>query len=60
MVLVPSAIHLEYFHDHVRIESLLFDGVLKPVNGELVPDLARSGLGLKVHHRDLSKYEAIK
>ncbi len=36
---VPSAIHLEYFHDHVRIENLLFDGVVKPVNGELVPDL---------------------
>lgn len=55
---VPSAIHLEYFHDHVRIESLLFDGVVKPVEGELVPDLARWGLGLKVRHRDLSKYEA--
>ncbi|HEY6443895.1 MAG TPA: enolase C-terminal domain-like protein, partial [Candidatus Acidoferrales bacterium] len=55
---VPSAIHLEYFHDHVRIENLLFDGVVKPVNGKLVPDLARSGLGLKVRRRDLSKYEA--
>jgi len=55
---VPSAIHLEYFHDHVRIENLLFDGVVKPMNGELVPDLARSGLGLEIRHRDLPKYEA--
>ena len=23
--------HLEYFHDHVRVERLLFDGVLEPV-----------------------------
>ena len=30
--------HLEYFADHVRIESLLFDGVLEPVDGALRPD----------------------
>src|SRR5205085_7420440 len=30
--LVPFR-HLEYFHDHVRIEHLLFDGALTPVNG---------------------------
>ena len=25
--------HLEYFADHIRIESMLFDGVLEPVDG---------------------------
>jgi L-alanine-DL-glutamate epimerase-like enolase superfamily enzyme len=30
--------HIEWFHDHVRIERMLFDGVLTPVDGRLVPD----------------------
>ena len=54
----PSAIHLEYFHDHVRIENMLFDGFEKPRNGELVPDLARPGLGLDIRRDAVSKYEA--
>ena len=53
-----SAIHLEYFHDHVRIENLLFDGVAKPQNGELVPDLTRYGLGLEIRRADAAKYAA--
>jgi L-alanine-DL-glutamate epimerase-like enolase superfamily enzyme len=40
--------HLEYFHDHVRIESMLFDGVLQPDAGALRPDRARPGLGLEL------------
>ncbi len=55
---VPSAIHLEFFHDHVRIENLLFDGVAKPTNGELSPDLTQAGLGLLPRRTELSKYEA--
>jgi len=54
----PSAIHLEYFHDHVRIENMLFDGFEKPRDGELVPDLARPGLGLDIRRDAVSKYEA--
>jgi L-alanine-DL-glutamate epimerase-like enolase superfamily enzyme len=38
--------HLEYFHDHVRIEHELFDGVLEPEDGMLKPDLSRPGNGL--------------
>ncbi|HWB67185.1 MAG TPA: enolase C-terminal domain-like protein [Mycobacteriales bacterium] len=39
--------HLEYFHDHVRIESMLFDGVLAPEpGGVLRPDRSRPGHGL--------------
>src|SRR5581483_4630327 len=40
--------HLEYFHDHQRIEQMFFDGVLTPVHGNLHPDLSRPGLGLEL------------
>jgi len=43
---VPNLRHLEYFHDHVRIEALLFDGTLDPAGGALVPDRSRPGHGL--------------
>jgi L-alanine-DL-glutamate epimerase-like enolase superfamily enzyme len=46
--------HLEYFHDHVRIESLLFDGVLSPEGGALCPDPSRPGLGLELR-RDVAE-----
>jgi len=39
--------HVEWFHDHVRIERMLFDGGLEPVAGRLVPDRARLGHGLR-------------
>ena len=35
---VPNLRHLEYFHDHARIESMLFDGALDPSGGSLRPD----------------------
>ena len=53
---VPKAIHLEYFHDHVRIENVLFDGAESPKNGELRPNLARPGLGLELRRGTLSRY----
>ncbi len=48
--------HLEYFHDHVRIEQMLFDGALVPVDGELRPDLTRPGLGLELKRADAARY----
>ena len=48
--------HLEYFHDHARIEHMLFDGVLTPVHGTLQPDLSRPGLGLTFKHADAERY----
>jgi L-alanine-DL-glutamate epimerase-like enolase superfamily enzyme len=52
--------HLEYFHDHVRIEGLAFDGVLSPEpDGVLRPDRSRPGLGLDVRHADLEPYRTI-
>ena len=32
---IPNLRHLEYFHDHVRIEQLLFAGALPPSEGLL-------------------------
>jgi L-alanine-DL-glutamate epimerase-like enolase superfamily enzyme len=49
--------HLEYFHDHIRIERIAFDGVLEPQpGGVLRPDRSRPGLGLEVKHADLEQY----
>jgi L-alanine-DL-glutamate epimerase-like enolase superfamily enzyme len=48
--------HLEYFHDHTRIESMLFDGVLTPQGGALRPALDRAGTGLAVKWPDAEKY----
>jgi L-alanine-DL-glutamate epimerase-like enolase superfamily enzyme len=50
--------HLEYFHDHVRIESMLFDGVLRPVDGALVPDRTRTGHGLELKRADAQRFAA--
>lgn len=50
-------VHLEYFHDHVRIEHLLFDGTLSPAGGALVPDLDRPGNGLELRHQDARRYQ---
>lgn len=54
---LAPARHVEYFHDHARIERMLFDGFLEPVAGALAPDLSRSGLGLEFKHTDAAKYE---
>jgi len=48
--------HLEYFHDHVRIEHLLFDGCLEPRDGMLVPDRSRPGLGLTLREADAEQW----
>jgi L-alanine-DL-glutamate epimerase-like enolase superfamily enzyme len=48
--------HIEYFHDHVRIEHMLFDGALAPVQGALHPDLSRPGMGLTFRHADAARY----
>lgn len=50
--------HLEYFHDHVRIESMLFEGVRQPVNGQLSPDLSCPGLGLELKKADAQRFAA--
>ena len=51
-----DAVHLEYFHDHVRIERMLFDGALEPVDGALVPAMDRPGFGLTFKAADAKAY----
>jgi L-alanine-DL-glutamate epimerase-like enolase superfamily enzyme len=48
--------HMEYFHDHVRIEQMFFDGTLSPIDGELTPDLSRPGMGLTFKRADAERY----
>ena len=48
--------HAEYFHDHVRIENMLFDGVPQPEDGALNPDLSRPGMGLELKRSDAEKF----
>jgi L-alanine-DL-glutamate epimerase-like enolase superfamily enzyme len=48
--------HVEYFHDHVRIEQMLFDGAPTPVDGVLRPDRSRPGLGLEFKRSDAARY----
>jgi L-alanine-DL-glutamate epimerase-like enolase superfamily enzyme len=52
----PEFRHAEYFHDHVRIAHLLFDGVPEPVDGCLRPDPSRPGLGLELKRRDAERW----
>lgn len=50
--------NLEYFHDHVRIERMLFDGLPQLINGELRPDLSRPGFGLELKRAEAEKLAA--
>ena len=48
--------HVEYFHDHVRIDQLLFDGILEPKDGTLQPDRSRPGHGMTLKAADAERY----
>lgn len=50
--------HLEYFHDHARVDRLLFDGAVTPTHGRVVPDVSRAGLGIELRGRDAVRYAA--
>jgi L-alanine-DL-glutamate epimerase-like enolase superfamily enzyme len=44
--------HVEWFHDHVRVERLVFDGAPLPTDGALRPDRSRPGMGLELRSAD--------
>ena len=48
--------HVEYFHDHVRIESMLFDGFRAAKGGVMYPDLSRAGMGLEFKRADAERF----
>jgi L-alanine-DL-glutamate epimerase-like enolase superfamily enzyme len=51
-------VHIEYFHDHTRIEQLLFDGAGAAHDGALWPDLSSVGNGLELKRADAERYAA--
>jgi L-alanine-DL-glutamate epimerase-like enolase superfamily enzyme len=53
---VSRARNVEYFHDHVRIEAMLFDGALEARNGDLRPDRASPGFGITIRESDAERY----
>ena len=55
-VAVPNLRHLEYFHDHHRIEHILFDGALSPAGGSMRPDLSAPGHGMCLKAADAESY----
>ncbi|SAL51527.1 mandelate racemase [Caballeronia cordobensis] len=54
----PRLRHQEWFHDHVRIESILFDGAPRARDGAISPDWSRPGCGLDFKHADAHRYAA--
>jgi L-alanine-DL-glutamate epimerase-like enolase superfamily enzyme len=54
---METLVHLEYFHDHVRIERMLFDGTLEPDGGVLRPDPSAPGLGLELKRADAARWQ---
>jgi len=55
-VALTAVEHLEYFHDHVRIEEMLFEGAPRPRAGALEPNAQRPGLGVALRERDAERY----
>jgi hypothetical protein len=53
---LSGARHIEFFHDHARIEKMLFDGPAQPCRGNLVPDWSRPGFGLEFKRVEAEKF----
>jgi len=52
----PRLAHLEYFHDHVRIESRFFDGLPALHQGDYRIDPSAVGHGLKLREADAEPF----
>jgi len=53
---MEKAVHVEYFHDHERIESMLFEGALPLEDGRLRPDPSRPGLGIELRAEEARRF----
>ncbi|GAB2587119.1 mandelate racemase [Dyella jejuensis] len=53
---IETLMHVEYFHDHVRIESMFFDGLPALRGGALVVDIHRAGLGMTLKKQDVEAF----
>ena len=54
----PRLRNIEWFHDHVRIEHMLFEGAPVPKDGMIRPDVSQPGHGLVFKHQDAARYAA--
>jgi L-alanine-DL-glutamate epimerase-like enolase superfamily enzyme len=54
---LSTAINVEYFHDHSRIEQMIFAGAARPSRGNLIPNSTQSGLGLGLKRADAAKFQ---
>jgi L-alanine-DL-glutamate epimerase-like enolase superfamily enzyme len=52
---MQTARHIEWFHDHARIEAMLFDGAPQPRPGALPPDPGTPGPGLEFRCDDADR-----
>ena len=50
-------VHVEYFHDHARIEALFFDGLPELQEGALRPDAGRPGHGMELRESDVERFQ---
>jgi L-alanine-DL-glutamate epimerase-like enolase superfamily enzyme len=54
---LTSAINVEYFYDHARIEQMIFAGAVHPSRGNLTPNSTQPGLGLEFKRADVAKFQ---
>ncbi|MFD5131116.1 enolase C-terminal domain-like protein [Streptomyces olindensis] len=52
---IPNLRHVEWFHDHVRIEDMFFDGALDPTGGTVRPTRG-VGHGLTLRTQEVEEY----
>jgi L-alanine-DL-glutamate epimerase-like enolase superfamily enzyme len=52
----PRLRHLEWFHDHARIEAMLFEGAPVPRDGLIAPDPDRPGHGLTFRRAEAARF----
>jgi L-alanine-DL-glutamate epimerase-like enolase superfamily enzyme len=54
----PRLRHVEWFHDHARLEAMLFEGAPVPRDGVIRPDLGSVGNGLAFRSADAERFAA--
>lgn len=52
---LPNLRHLEWFHDHVRVAAMFFDGVLDPTGGTVRPT-SGTGHGLTLRTDEMEDF----
>jgi L-alanine-DL-glutamate epimerase-like enolase superfamily enzyme len=53
---IAPLVHVEYFHDHARIEQILFDGTPRLIDGALEPDPRAPGHGLRLREHEAERF----